>query len=62
MPQVPAGFSLAQDGWNLEVVCGLERRFLELDEAALGFPQLIESLLAHLRGGVLRRTKELPVT
>lgn len=38
MPYVPAGRSLVQAGWNLELVGELERRPLELDQACLELP------------------------
>lgn len=40
MPYIPAGRSLVQAGWNLELVGGLERRPLELDQACLELPAL----------------------
>lgn len=35
---------------------------MELDQADFGTPPLIESLLAHLRGGFFRGIKEPPKT
>lgn len=58
--EVPVGLSVAQTGWNPEVVGVWERRPLESDQADFGVPQLTESLLAHLRGGFLRGMRESP--